>query len=192
MGLDLPLYINKGVRSIDAHTIDPIKSIYQIYLICIVLSFLRSRSNLALVQPQFSLALPQIFMSLWLYVDQRRLGWPADPKSTLRSLLPTGSLLGGEIQVPREEEDPLRHRGPFSSKHRLFAKRTGRSRSCSEVVDHPTQSCGLSALPQRALPGGSSQCLVPFQCQQYHTGRSCLNNSYSKKRVICFILDRWV
>jgi hypothetical protein len=30
-------------------TIDPIKSIYQIYLICIVFPFIRSRSNLALV-----------------------------------------------------------------------------------------------------------------------------------------------
>jgi hypothetical protein len=37
-GPNLPLYIDEGVWLIEAHTIDSIKSTYQIYLICIVLS----------------------------------------------------------------------------------------------------------------------------------------------------------
>jgi uncharacterized membrane protein len=37
-GLDLPVYIDEGVRPIEAPTIDPIKPIYQINLIYTVLS----------------------------------------------------------------------------------------------------------------------------------------------------------
>jgi hypothetical protein len=47
-GPNLSLYIDKGLRPIEPPTIDTIKSIYQFYVICIVLSILRSRSNLTL------------------------------------------------------------------------------------------------------------------------------------------------
>jgi hypothetical protein len=43
-----PLYIDEGIRPIEHPAIDPIKSTYQFYLICIVLPISRSRSNLAL------------------------------------------------------------------------------------------------------------------------------------------------
>jgi hypothetical protein len=48
MGLDLPIYIDEALQSIEPPTIDPIKSTYQFYLICIVLPIPRSRSIIAL------------------------------------------------------------------------------------------------------------------------------------------------
>jgi hypothetical protein len=37
MGPDLPIYIVEGLRPTKALTIDPLKSIYQFYLICFIL-----------------------------------------------------------------------------------------------------------------------------------------------------------
>jgi hypothetical protein len=59
-----------------------------------------------------------------------------------------GYHLGGEIQVLYEEEYPMHTRGPSGT-------RTGRSRSCSEVMDRTAQDHGPTALPQRAPSSGT-------------------------------------
>lgn len=91
---------------------------------------IRSWSNLALVlvfhQPISSLLFSST-SSKYVLCGLRT------PKSTLQSLLPNGSLLGGEILV-HAKKNTLRHRGPSG----LQAWTIRKSRSCNEVVDCPT------------------------------------------------------
>jgi hypothetical protein len=96
-----PPYIDEGVQPIEPHKSIQSNLFIIFTLFSLFFSFLKSRSNLTLVWPYFSLSRPILFVVVRLYVDRTRLGWPVDPRQPFELSSPTRSLSRGEIQVLR-------------------------------------------------------------------------------------------
>jgi hypothetical protein len=111
-------------------------------LFALFFPFLRSRSNLGLVQV---LVFLDIFLRRCSTLRWSKPSWVTctDHKITSGTLLLDG-VPPERIQALRGE-DPLRHREPSRSVQ-------SRSRSCFEVTDRPIQCCGPSALSYYRAP----------------------------------------
>jgi hypothetical protein len=127
------------------------QSTYQFYLICIVLSILRSRSTLAFKVRSSLVFHNNLSSTLRRLEEEQRLG----------TLSLDGISSGASFRVLRKEEDPLHYRGPSGPRRRLSESVQRRIRTYAQIADCTTLCRGPSAPPQRAPPGGSFPCLAP-------------------------------